>query len=227
MVIAHGSPPVASPRPQMQLTSCNSEAVQWFTSRGNLVVLSLRRGYGGTGGAFAESSTPCSTENYVRSAQESARDIAATVSYALRLPYARPDGAVVVGQSAGGWAAVGLDSQPHPGVVAIVSMAGGRGGHVDDQPGKNCHPENLAAATGTLGRTATTPMLWIYTANDTYFAPPIARSLYDAFITAGGKAEFLALPAFGSDGHNTFFVHGGSAVWGPLMERYLRERGAT
>ena len=227
VVIAHGSPPVASARPRMQLASCGSEAVRWFTNRGDLVVLSLRRGYGGTGGAFVESSTPCSTENYVRAARESARDVAATVAYALRLPNARPDGAVVVGQSAGGWAAVGLDSLPHPGVAAFVSMAGGRGGHVGNQPNNNCHPENLAAAAGALGQTATTPMLWIYTANDTYFGPGIAQSLYDAFTAAGGKAEFHALPAFGNDGHGTFFGRGGSAVWGPLMEHYLQERGAA
>ena len=228
VVIAHGSPAIASRRPQMQLTACNSEAVQWFTNRGYLVVLSLRRGYGGTGGADAEQIGPCTIASYVRAARESARDVAATVAYALKLPYARPDGAVVVGQSAGGWAAVGLDSQPHPAVVALVSMAGGRGGHADNnRPNTNCHPENLAGAAGELGRTASTPMLWVYTANDSFFAPPIARSMYDAFTAAGGKAEFHALPAFGTDGHNTFFGQGGSVVWGPLMERYLRERGAT
>lgn len=227
VVIAHGSPPVASARPRMQLTACNSEAVRWFTSRGNLVVLALRRGYGGTGGAYVEDSTPCTVDNYVRIAKESARDLAATIAYALKLPYARPDGAVVVGQSAGGWAAVGLDSEPHPGVAAIVSMAGGRGGHVGDQPNRNCHPENLAAAAGTLGHAATIPMLWVYTENDSYFSPYIARSMYDAFTAGGGKADFQALPAFGTDGHQLFFGRGGSAVWGPLMERYLRERGAA
>ena len=76
---------------------------------------------------------------------------------------------------------------------------------------------------------ATTPMLWVYTEteNDSYFAPSIARSMHEAFTAAGGKAEFHALPAFGTDGHQTFFGRGGSAVWGPLMEQYLRERGAA
>ena len=106
-------------------------------------------------------------------------------------------------------------------------MAGGRGGHLDNRPNNNCHAENLAGAAGTLGRTASTPMLWVYTDNDSYFAPHIACAMYDAYTAAGGKAEFHALPAFGSDGHQTFFSIGGSAVWGPLMERYLRERGAA
>ena len=227
VVIAHGSPSDASKRPTMQLTPCDNEAVRWFTARGNLVVLSLRRGYGGTGGPYLEVSTPCTTETYARAARESARDVAATVAYALKLPEARPDGAIVVGQSAGGWATLGLDSVPHPTVAALVSMAGGRGGHSDQRPNTNCRPDNLAAAAGDLGRTASTPMLWIYTENDSFFSPSIARNVHAAFTASGGQADLHQLPTFGNDGHNLFFARGGSAVWGPLVEAYLRTRGAT
>ena len=227
VVIAHGAPPVASARPTMQLTRCDSEAARWFLDRGMMVVFSLRRGYGGTGGAYAEDSADCSVAGYERAARESARDVAATVAYALALPGARPDGAVVVGQSAGGWAAVGLDSAPHPQVAALVSMAGGRGGHAGNRPHSNCKPDNLAAAAGLLGRTATTPMLWVYTVNDSYFSPTIATALHTAFTAAGGRARLEALPAYGDDGHRLFFGPGGSRVWGPLMERYLGEQGAT
>lgn len=227
VVLAHGSPPVASQRLTQQLTSCDSEAVRWFTGRGYMVVLSIRRGYGGTGGPYVEGAQACTVDSYARAAQETARDVLATVAYGLALPGAKTGGAVVVGQSAGGWGALGVNAVAHPGVMAIVSMAGGRGGHVGNQANSNCHPENLAGAAGTLGRTASIPMLWIYTENDSYFAPPIARSLYDSFTAAGGRADFHALPAFGQDGHGLFFGRGGSAVWGPLVERYLRDQGAT
>ena len=227
VVIAHGSPSDASKRPLMQLTPCDNEAVRWFNTRGNLVVLALRRGYGGTGGPYLEVASPCTAEIYARAARESARDVAATVAYALKLPNARSDGAVVVGQSAGGWAALGVDSLPLPDVVALISMAGGRGGHVGNRPDNNCRPDNLAAAAGELGRTAATPMLWIYTANDSFFAPGIASSVHQAFTASGGKADLHQLPAFGKDGHNLFFARGGSAAWGPLVEAYLKARGAT
>ena len=69
VVIAHGSPPLASARPGMTLTACSHEAVQWFTARGYLVVLSLRRGYGATGGAYRESSSGCSVDVYAHSAR--------------------------------------------------------------------------------------------------------------------------------------------------------------
>jgi hypothetical protein len=51
-------------------------------------------------------------------------------------------------------------------------------------------PDLRIDAAGRFGLTATTPMLWIYTENDRYFAPALARSLYDAFTRNGGKAEF-------------------------------------
>jgi hypothetical protein len=48
----------------------------------------------------------------------------------------------------------------------------------------------LADAAGRFGKTARTPMLWIYTENDSYFAPSIARAMYHSFTAAGGVADF-------------------------------------
>lgn len=221
VVIAHGSPPRASARPRMTLIPCESEAVRWFTGRRYAVAVFLRRGYGATGGDWAEGSGRCSRVDYVHSGLETARDIAATVDAATRLPGVRQDGAIVVGQSAGGWGAIAYDGQPHSKVAAFVSMAGGRGGHEDNEPNENCRPDALAVAAGKFGAQATTPMLWIYAANDSYFAPPIAAALHDSFTAAGGHAELHQVDAYGRDGHRLFFGPGGSAVWGPLMADYL------
>jgi pimeloyl-ACP methyl ester carboxylesterase len=221
VVIAHGSPPRASARPRMMLTPCTSEAVRWFTGRGYAVAVFLRRGYGATGGTWAESSGKCSRADYAHAGLETARDIAAVVDTATRLPGVRPDGAIVVGQSAGGWGAVAYDSQPHPKVAALISMAGGRGGHEDNEANQNCRPDLLATSAGALGAGATTPMLWIYAANDSYFAPPIAASMRDSFTQAGGKVDLHQIDAFGSDGHRLFFGAGGSVVWGPIVAAYL------
>jgi dienelactone hydrolase len=227
VVIAHGSPPRASARPHMTLTPCDNEAVRWFTGRGYAVALFMRRGYGGTDGPWAEGAGPCAQADYAHAGLETARDIAAAVDAATRRPGVRPDGVVVVGQSAGGWGVVAYDSQPHPNVAALISMAGGRGGHVDDQPNKNCRPDALAAAAGQFGARATTPMLWVYAANDSFFAPPIAAALHDSFTAAGGQAEFHAVGPYGSDGHRLFFGAGGSAVWGPIVAAYLARMNAT
>jgi hypothetical protein len=67
-------------------------------------------------------------------------------------------------------------------------------------------------------------MLWIYAANDSFFAPPIARALYQSFTAAGGKAEFEQPGPYDDDGHRLFFGRRGSTIWGPLVERYLSEQ---
>jgi dienelactone hydrolase len=185
----------------------------------------MRRGYGPTGGAWAEGyGSACSADGYADAGRAGVREIEALVAYATALPYARPNGVVVVGHSAGGWATVAYDSRPHPKVVAMVSMAGGRGGHYHEVAHDNCRPDQLERAAGIYGATATTPMLWIYAANDSFFSPEIAAAMYAAFTQAGGKAEFDQLPVFGSDGHMLFNRNGGSAIWGPLVARYLAER---
>jgi len=75
VVIDHDSPPNAAVRPRMQLGTCN-EAARWF----------LGRGYGATGGAWAEGYGNCAEADYVRAGLETARDINAVADYATALP---------------------------------------------------------------------------------------------------------------------------------------------
>jgi dienelactone hydrolase len=226
VLINHGSPPNSAARPRMELGRCDQEAARWFLDKGYVVAFVLRRGYGAAGGGWAETYGRCEDPDFVRAGIETARDIDAAVTALTALPYVRPDGAVVVGQSAGGWGTIAYDSLPHPQVAAFVVMAGGRGGHKDELPNHNCRPDRLADAAGHFGRTATTPMLWVYTANDSYFAPAIATTLYENFTAAGGKADLQRPGPYGEDGHRLFFGPGGSAIWGPLVATYLQERAA-
>ena len=225
VVVAHGTPADPAIRPTMKPLTCESEAAQWFLRRGFITIAAMRSGFGQTGGNYAENSFPCDTMDFERAGRDTARQIAAVVDYATALPGARPTGAVVVGQSAGGWGAVAYAAMPHPKVAAIVSMAGGRGGHIGGRANQNCRPDRMALAAGTFGANATTPMLWVYAANDSFFAPPIASAMHAAFVRAGGQAKLLQLGPFSSDGHTLFLGRGGSAIWGPAMERYLAERG--
>ena len=227
VVINHGSPPNAAARPRMQLGRCREEAAQWFLQRGYVVAFPLRRGYGATGGAWAETYGGCRQPDYVRAGLETARDINAAVDTVTALPSVRPDGVVVVGQSAGGWGTIAYDSLPHPRVAALIVMAGGRGGHEDNIPNENCRPDLLVEAAGHFGATAATPMLWVYAANDSFFAPTIARGLYQSFTAAGGKADFEQPGPYDGDGHGLFFGPGGSATWGPMVDAYLSRQLAS
>jgi pimeloyl-ACP methyl ester carboxylesterase len=222
VVVNHGSPPRAADRPSMALTSCDSEAAQWFLQRHYAVVFALRLGYGATGGPWTEGFGGCDAADYYRSGLETARQIKTIVDFVVTGPGIDPHGLIVVGHSAGGWGTLAYDSIAHPNVAAFINMAGGRGGHFHDQPNSNCRPELLVAAAARFGRTAGTPMLWIYAGNDSFFNPDLAKAMYQSFSHAGGQAELVTPDAFDGDGHRLFFGHDGSDIWGPAVEAYLQ-----
>ncbi len=226
VLIDHGKP-YNDKIPQVKPASCTNEAVQWFLQRGFLVVAGVRRGYGQTGGRFLESIGSCGAADLRKAALAGARDVDALLRYALSLPYADKLPGIVVGLSVGGWVSLGYNSVPHPLAAAIVSMAGGHGGHINGLSNNNCRTDQLALAVGQMGQTATTPMLWVYAANDTYFGPALARDLYDHYTASGALVDFHQLPPYGADGHELFFGRGGSAIWGPLMVHYLSTLGIT
>lgn len=223
VVINHGSPPSSKDRPGMELISCKSEAVQWFVQRKYAVVVVLRLGYGATAGPWTEGYGGCEKANYLKAGLETARQINAIVDYAIKLPNVRSTDVIVVGQSAGGWGTIAYNSLPHPNVSAFINMAGGRGGHYQDKPNNNCQRDNLIEAASQYGKTSSTPMLWIYAGNDTFFAPSIADAMYKSFVDAGGKAQLIHPDKYGRDGHHLFLGANGSEIWGPLVEKYLNE----
>src|ERR1700733_6401903 len=224
VVINHGSPANSADRPKMQVGRCDQEAAQWFLTRGYVVAFPLRRGYGPTGGEWAENYGRCDQADYFHAGLETARDIDAAINALTTLPFVRANDVVVVGQSAGGWGTIAYDSVPHPKVAAFVVMAGGRGGHIHGPPNVNHQPGRLAVARGRFGATATTPMLWVYAGNDSFFGPAIARALYQSFTDRGGRAEFETPERFDGDGHRLFFGAGGSTLWRPMVERYLSQQ---
>src|SRR5271168_3631534 len=65
VLINHGTAPVAADRPKMRLGRCDQEAAQWFLSRGYVIAFVLRRGYGETGGAWAEDPFGCAHPDFV------------------------------------------------------------------------------------------------------------------------------------------------------------------
>jgi len=220
VLINHGTPARAELRAGVTPAACSSEAVRWFLARGHAVGLPLRRGYGETGGTYMEGNV-CGRSDYVRSGRESARDIAAALSWLLARPDVPRRPAIVIGQSTGGLATVAFAATNPADVAALVNMAGGRGGWYQNTPHMNCEPDLLVEAMGQFGRMARLPMLWVYTENDTFFGPALAGRMHAAFTEAGGEARLERLGSWGRDGHNLFFSNHGSLIWGPLVADFL------
>ncbi len=224
-LINHGAPPDAKRRPTMEPTRCDREATRWFMDRGFAVAYPMRRGYGQTGGVWAENYGKCEAPDFHRAGLAAADDVQAALAYAQALPFVRKDATIVVGLSAGGWATMALASRNPANVKALVNFAGGRGAHRNNEPNNNCEPAALVEASARYGAKARQPMLWVYAGNDTYIAPAIARPMHAAFEKAGGIARFEAVESYGTEGHNLFFGSGGSRIWGLMVERHLAERG--
>ena len=221
VVINHGAPSNPDLRDQMQPPGCDSEMSQFFMDRGYVVVFALRRGFGHSTGPDVEDTGACVAPNYFRAGLTSAMDVDAILRFATHLPYARPDGAVVIGQSTGGWATIAYNSVQNPLAKIFISFAGGRGGHAWPDPPTNCRPDLLIAAAKRYGESSVAPMLWIYAENDTFFPPELAREMHTAYVRAGGRAQLVFTPPFAREGHALFTAPGGSAVWGPIVDGYI------
>jgi dienelactone hydrolase len=206
------------------------DAALWFAQRGYLVVAPTGSGYGaaaldaperGLYGVFYSKIGNCDNPNFRDAGMAVALLDKWIIEYMTEQKLAKPNSAIVVGQSAGGWAAIALSSQSLPSVKAIITFAAGRGGRVGGKPNNNCAPDKLVEATGAFGRTAHTPMLWIYIENDTFFGPDLSRRMHEAYTAAGGNAEYHLMPPFGSDGH--FFIDSPDSVpqWSPLVAQFL------
>jgi len=206
------------------------DAAFWFARRGYLVVAPTGSGYGaaaidlperGLYGPFFSKVGSCTNPNFREPGLAVAQVDSWIIDYMAAEKRIVPKDVIVVGQSAGGWAAIALSSQNPPPVRAIITFAAGRGGRVDGKPNNNCAPDKLVEATGEFGRTAHVPMLWIYAENDTFFGPALSKRMHDAYIGAGGNAEYHMLPAFGSDGH--FLIDSADAIprWAPLVSQFL------
>jgi dienelactone hydrolase len=199
-VIAHASTQNVLRRAQMPQPEYRPLAA-FLVSRGFAVLVPERPGHGATVGPYLEDQGGCGEADYLRSGRATADEITAALQFMRAQPFVRPQGAVVIGHSAGGWGALALAACDPREVAAIVAFAPGRGGHANDRENEVCAPHALVAAASAFGKAARVPVTWLVAANDTYFSPELSRRLADAFHAAGGEVQFSALPPSGSEGH--------------------------
>jgi len=220
VVLSHGSPRKPAERRAHGRLRMVAQA-EPFLAMGFAVVVPTRRGYGESEGAWAEGYGSCADPDYYRAGLETARDVRSAVDAVRGAPWADGTRIVLVGQSAGGFGSVAAATQPLAGLIGVVNFAGGRGSFAPDHV---CSAPRLVQAMQRYGEAARVPELWIYSANDRYFAPSLAQRMYQAFVHAGGRAEFVEAPPAGLDGHAYF----ARAIddWTPRVARFLERIGA-
>lgn len=222
VVLNHGR--AGSPAERLQVRRWRyTDASRWLVRRGFAVFVATRRGYGDTGGSDVETNYNCSSPWYKEPMAGGVESVLSVVEYAKQQPFTDKSRYIVMGQSVGGFLSVGTGAANPEGLVAVINFAGGHGGRPDRDPGNPCATDKLKQVFADAGKTSRVPALWVYTENDKYFAPEHTKAWHEAFVAAGGNAEYRLVPAFGNDGH-ALFVRG-SKIWQPVVAEFLKSVG--
>lgn len=224
IVLSHGSPSSVAERPRMGRYRVISR-IREFTARGFAVIVPMRRGYGDTGGPWAENYYRCSAPDYRGAGEAAAVDVLAATAHASSLPWVDRQRIILFGQSAGGFASIAAASRQPAGVVAVVNFSGGRGGNPETRPGEPCSPDEMARTIGYFAQTIRVPVLWHYAENDRFFAPEHVRAWFGAFEAAGARGRLVMQPPFGNDGHSLFASAQGLPIWTAAFDDFLRYIG--
>jgi dienelactone hydrolase len=219
MILNHGRPAKATGRPGVKPSQYAANA-RYFVSRGYVVFMPVRIGYGETGGPDVENSGPCEVKAYRRVYEAGTKQSLAVIEHAKAQPFVDPAHGIVVGQSFGGTLAIAIAARNIPGVLAGVNFAGGGGGRPDTHPEQPCSVERMTQLFASYGTKARIPTLWVYSQNDKYWGPDIPRTWYKAFTDRGGKGELVVLPPYKTDGHPSFT--GAPEVWRPAFDAFLK-----
>lgn len=196
---------------------------RYFVEQGFAVFVLTRIGYGATGGPDVEYSGECGRRNCQPVYEAAAEQSLAVIAYAKTQSYVDGTRGIVVGQSFGGTTAATLAAKNVDGVLGTINFAGGGGGNPEAHPARPCSERQLADLFAGYGKTARTPMLWLYSENDRYWGPELPRQWFARYMASGAKAEFVPLPPYGKDGHGIFA--GNPNAWMPAVEVFLKSQG--
>jgi dienelactone hydrolase len=221
VVLTHGSSRIPEEHAQVTPWQQLPQAL-WFARRGWVVLVVVRRGYGTSGGdQDGNHGGRCSERrghigDYETAGAYAAEDLRAAIDYARTLPEVDATRIIAAGVSTGGFTTVALTANPPRGLVAGINFAGGRGSQGDHDV---CDPGGLIDAYRSFGKHSRVPMLWIYSENDKYFWPELARKFDAAFRAGGGQDQFVLAPPDGDDGHHLF---GHISAWSPTVDEFLK-----
>jgi dienelactone hydrolase len=223
IVLNHGRSAYDAGRAKMGRARYTEQA-KYFVSKGFVVLVPTRVGYGVSGGEDVEYSGKCEFRDYPPAYEAAAQQTLRVIEYAKTLVYVNPKIGIVIGQSFGGATAIAIAAKNPPEILAAINFAGGGGGNPDTRPQNPCSESMLKKLFANYGITARIPTLWLYSENDKYFGTGKPHDWFNAFTENGGKGKFVRLPPLpaelGPDGHATFTRN--PSVWRPHVEEFIR-----
>ncbi len=196
---------------------------EYFVSKGFTVILPTRIGYGVSGGPDADYSGACGNKNYLEARKAGIDQSKQVLNYVFDFSYIDRTKGIVVGQSVGGFTTIGLSAENISGLKGAINFAGGDGGDPIKSAEKPCGDYLIKDTFAKYGASNKVPTLWLYSVNDKFWGEQLPKDWFAAFQKAGGKGQFISLPAYKEDGHSIF--RGDLNAWKNDFEKFIKEIG--
>ena len=196
---------------------------EYFVSKGFTVILPTRIGYGVSGGPDADYSGACGNKNYLEARKVAIDQSKQVLNHVFDFSYIDKTKGIVVGQSVGGFTTIGLSAENISGLKGAINFAGGDGGDPIKSAEKPCGDYLIKDTFAKYGASNKVPTLWLYSVNDKFWGEQLPKDWFAAFQKAGGKGQFISLPAYKEDGHSIF--RGDLNAWENVFEKFIKEIG--
>ena len=196
---------------------------EYFVSKGFTVILPTRIGYGVSGGPDADYSGACGNKNYLEARKVAIDQSKQVLKHVFDFSYIDRTKGIVVGQSVGGFTTIGLSAENISGLKGAINFAGGDGGDPIKSAEKPCGDYLIKDTFAKYGASNKVPTLWLYSVNDKFWGEQLPKDWFAAFQKAGGKGQFISLPAYKEDGHSIF--RGDLNAWKNDFEKFIKEIG--
>jgi len=215
----HGRPPVRVMALDQSLSrDPGINAIADIARRGWLVVAINRRGYGSSDGP-SQSDGQCAADTFMSWMNADADDIEASIGIVTQRTDADPARMIVIGESAGGAAALALGARNIPGLAAVIDLAGG-----EHLAGCAVINDAIPADFRALGARSHVPNLWVFARNDLNHPVDQIEMMRAAFTASGADLKLVLLEPIGEDGHTGLGSIAGRARWLAELDIFLRSR---
>lgn len=192
----------------------------YLTKKGIALLIPMRRGRGKSGGSYQEP-YDCSLHQSRYGIRYAAESLDAVYEHLKNQPWADTSKVVLSGTSRGGILSVVYAAERPGTAIAVVNFVGGwMTDRCDSQAGVDIN----AVLFKEAGAKSKVPNLFLYAANDSFYAVPSIERYLQAFKEGGGDVEFkLFNLGENVDGHSLFYNH--YTRWIPDHDALLSKLG--
>lgn len=156
-----------------------ADQAKFFTDRGYVVIVPMRRGRGTSSGTSLESEEKnCDPKSWQGGLDSAYDDVSAAIAYGVSLPDVDASRLILAGESRGGFLSVAYAAQGvrRKNVVGVINFVGGWVAQAED----NCPIDFNLVAYRNYGARTRVPELWLYGEHDRFYSTESIRSYPEA-----------------------------------------------